>query len=220
MVGGAIVVANRNKLGPWETFGISVSASGLISLQASNGKYVCAEQSGLLQANRASVGEWEMFRVVSPEAANEEETRIEVNVYKIGTAPLWHTGTVIDGREYYFQTNNRVQECAPRGMGLPMHRTIVRFVPGSLQRVKSILGQVSGRWNGTRYDLTSHNCNFFTNDLLTALGTTGLDREYMDASQMAKVLRQTPGSSTVQEVLVKLSWFSVNWNFDRLALAG
>jgi hypothetical protein len=201
--GGMFVVANRKEAKAWETFAIYIDNNGLVALAASNGKFLCAEPSGHLAANRETPKEWEAFRIVDPSDANGEQTQIVVNVYKIATAPLWHTGTVIDGREYYFQTNNKVETCKPQGMALKHHRTMVRLVPGNLERVKKIRDQVISRWDGTRYDVAGHNCNFFTNDLLQSLGAPGLDQEYLDASGLAKGLRQAPGGAMLSELVVK-----------------
>jgi hypothetical protein len=201
--GGTFVVANRGEAKEWERFGLFIDHNGLVSLAANNGRFLCAETSGALMANRDAAREWEAFRVIDPSLANGEQTQIVVNVYKIGSAPFWHTGTVIDGREYYFQTSNRVETCAPQGMALEHHRTMVRLVLGNLDRVKSIRDSVISRWDGTRYDVAGHNCNFFTDDLIQSLGAPGLDREYLNASGVAKGLRQVPGGATVQELVVK-----------------
>ena len=53
------------------------------------------------------------------------------------------------------------------------------------------------------YDVAGHNCNFFTDDLIKSLGAPGLDQEYLNASGLAKGLRQIPGGTTVQELIVK-----------------
>lgn len=201
--GGTFVVANRGEAKEWERFGLFIDHNGLISLAANNGGFLCAEASGVLMAKRQEAKEWEAFRVVDPSLANGQQTQIVVNVYKIGTAPFWHTGTVIDGREYYFQTSNRVETCAPGSMALAHHRTMVRLVPGILRRVKSVLNSVVSRWNRTRYDVAKRNCNFFTDDLIKSLGAPGLDQEYLNASGIAKGLRQVPGGATVSELIVK-----------------
>lgn len=201
--GGTFVVANRGEAKEWERFGLLIDANGLVALSAYNGQFLCADSSGVLMANRNEAKEWEAFRIVDPSNITREQTRIDVNVYKIRTAPIWHTGTVIDDREYYFHTSNRVEITTPRGMDLIHHRTMVRLVPGNLDRVRSVLDTVINRWNGTRYDLGGHNCNFFTDDLIKSLGAPGLDQEYLNASGLAKGLRQYPGGSFLQELIVK-----------------
>ncbi|PHA10347.1 hypothetical protein COE65_14225 [Bacillus sp. AFS051223] len=202
--GGTIVVANRTEVKEWEKFGLYIDQNGLVALSAYNGQFLSADKSGVLTANRDRAQLWEGFRIVDPENAELEQTQIEINVYKIfNTSPLWHTGTVIDGREYYFHTNNRVENTTPRGMNLEHHRTMVRIIPGNLERAKSVLQTVINNWDGTPYDLGGHNCNFFTNDLITSLGAPSLDQEYLDASGLGKGLRQLPGGSLLQEVLVK-----------------
>lgn len=59
--GGHLVVANRSQIGPWELFKLEHVANNLISLQASNGQYVCFNQDGgrLVTANRNERGPWE-----------------------------------------------------------------------------------------------------------------------------------------------------------------
>lgn len=204
--GGTAVIANRSQAKQWETFALFLQPNGLVSFRAYNGQYLCAEPHGVLFANRDAADHWESFRIVDPARANStNQTQIVVNVYKIATAPLWHTGTVIDGVEYYFQSNNKVETCNPKGMGniLHHHRTMVRIVPGNLEWVKQRRDDTINRWNNTRYDLGNHNCNFFTNDLLATLGVPGLDQEYLNASGFGKGLRQAPGGATFQELVVK-----------------
>lgn len=131
------------------------------------------------------------------------QIQISVNVYKIATAPLWHSGIVIDGIEYFFDSNNEVGQCSPQGFGLPHHRTIVRNVPGDSARVKRVFQTVVSEFHGSRYDLTKRNCNVFVNEALVAIGTEGLDDEYLDASYLANIGRNVPGGATLQEILVK-----------------
>ncbi|MFB8425032.1 hypothetical protein ACFC4S_23735 [Priestia megaterium] len=201
--GGTIVVANRSEAKEYETFKLFVDQSGLVALQSHNGQFLCAEGSGVLIANRPEAKEWEAFRVLDPSEADQEYTQIEVNVYKIVSAPFWHTGTVIDGKEYYFDTSNQVETTTPQGTSLTHHRKMVRLVPGNLNAVKLKLDTVIGRWNGTRYDLSEHNCNFFTDDLIKSLGAPGLDQEYLRASGLAIGLSSIPGGALTQELLVK-----------------
>jgi Metallo-peptidase family M12B Reprolysin-like/Fascin domain len=61
--GGQSVVANRNGIGPWQTFTLHELGGGNIALQAPNGQFFCAEGGGgqALVANRNSIGPWETF---------------------------------------------------------------------------------------------------------------------------------------------------------------
>jgi hypothetical protein len=59
--GGDVLIANRDAVGGWESFGKSPSGPGF-SLQADNGMYVSAELDGRMSVNRTSVGGWETFR--------------------------------------------------------------------------------------------------------------------------------------------------------------
>jgi hypothetical protein len=212
--GGSFVVANRSEAGDWEKFGAFVDANGLVLLTAHNGEFLRADTSGALLANLVTAQEPAAFRIVRPAAAAQTQTRIEVNVYKIMLAPFWHTGTVIGDREYYFDMSNQVLRCWPRDMPghLKHHRTMARFVPSDMQQVKSKLDIVMDRWNGTRYDVAGHNCNFFTDDLLHSLGVPGLDQEYLNASGLAKGLRQIPGGATAQELL---KFPPTDWRLDK-----
>jgi hypothetical protein len=60
------LVANRDSIGPWESFKVTHLGNDRLALQASNGKYVCAENGGggAVVANRDRVGEWETFLLV------------------------------------------------------------------------------------------------------------------------------------------------------------
>ena len=64
--GGGELVADRDKIGPWETFKVTYLDNNRLALQASNGKYVCAENGGggAVVANRDRIGEWETFVMV------------------------------------------------------------------------------------------------------------------------------------------------------------
>lgn len=61
--GGQKLVANRDEVGPWETFTLTNLGDGKVALQAANGQYVCAEGGGgqLVVANRDALGSWETF---------------------------------------------------------------------------------------------------------------------------------------------------------------
>jgi len=61
--GGGAVVADRTVAGPWETWTVVTWDDGRVSLQASNGMYLCAEPDGTVIANRAESGEYERFTV-------------------------------------------------------------------------------------------------------------------------------------------------------------
>ena len=64
--GGREVVANRNVIGAWETFGLIDLGNGNVALQAFNGQYVCAEGGGGREvvANRNAIGAWETFGLI------------------------------------------------------------------------------------------------------------------------------------------------------------
>jgi hypothetical protein len=64
--GALPLIANRDRIGLWETFEIRVVGSNRIALKsAANGRFVCAENAGAkpLVANRAQVGPWETFEL-------------------------------------------------------------------------------------------------------------------------------------------------------------
>jgi hypothetical protein len=64
--GSREVVANRNAIGPWESFIKSDLGGNKMALRAANGQYVCAEGGGgsTVVANRNAVGPWETFTLV------------------------------------------------------------------------------------------------------------------------------------------------------------
>jgi len=64
--GGQALIANRNWIQQWETFGLVDMGNGKVALQAYNGQYVCAEGGGgqALLANRNWIKAWETFELV------------------------------------------------------------------------------------------------------------------------------------------------------------
>jgi Fascin domain len=65
--GGQAVVANRDRIGPWETFELINLAGNKVALKVANGQYVCAENSGGQEvvANRDRIGPWETFELIN-----------------------------------------------------------------------------------------------------------------------------------------------------------
>ncbi|NES22587.1 MAG: hypothetical protein F6K41_27625, partial [Symploca sp. SIO3E6] len=61
--GGSSVVANRDKIGPWETLTLHQLGDSKVAIQADNGQYICAEGGGgsSVVANRDKIGPWETF---------------------------------------------------------------------------------------------------------------------------------------------------------------
>ena len=65
--GGSVVRANRDAIGPWETFEVvgthTLDGAPSVALKTSSGFYLCAEAGGggTLSANRLSIGPWETF---------------------------------------------------------------------------------------------------------------------------------------------------------------
>lgn len=134
-------------------------------------------------------------------------TTVTVNVYKLkiggnGVAPLWHSGVVINNKEYSFDDTGEVRTCKPGKFGHGKHhRTIVREVFKDSDYVQDVFDKHRSEWEGSRYSLTQHNCNLFVEGFLAKLGVEGLDREYLDCSGLAKFLRQMP--IAVAEELLK-----------------
>jgi hypothetical protein len=61
---GSVLIANRDKIGSFETFLVVDAGSGKSALKCiGNNKYVCAEKAGgaSLAANRSRVGGWESY---------------------------------------------------------------------------------------------------------------------------------------------------------------
>src|SRR5262245_28153450 len=58
------LIANRDALGPWETFEVEDLGDGAFTLATCNGYYVTAENGGggKLRTNATEIGVWETFR--------------------------------------------------------------------------------------------------------------------------------------------------------------
>jgi hypothetical protein len=65
--GNLPLIANRDGIGSWETFGLIDLGNNKVALLAVNGKYVCAENGGNLPliANRNGIGSWETFDLIN-----------------------------------------------------------------------------------------------------------------------------------------------------------
>lgn len=61
--GGGVVMADRLEAGPWETWTVTTHDDGTVSLQAADGRYLCAELDGSVVADRAEAGPWETFAI-------------------------------------------------------------------------------------------------------------------------------------------------------------
>jgi hypothetical protein len=64
-----VLISNRPTIGDWEKIKMHDLGNNKIALQASNGKFVCADQTnnGYLIANRDAPGEWETFSLIELE---------------------------------------------------------------------------------------------------------------------------------------------------------
>lgn len=65
--GSAPLIANRDVIGPWETFTMIDRGGGTVALRAAaNNMYVCAENAGSssLIANRYTPAQWETFQLI------------------------------------------------------------------------------------------------------------------------------------------------------------
>ena len=62
--GGRDLVANRNNVGPWETFELIDLGNNGIALRADGGQYVSARGGRQATANNSSVGQWETFGLI------------------------------------------------------------------------------------------------------------------------------------------------------------
>jgi hypothetical protein len=70
------LIANVGGIGAWEKLKVISLGNGKIALQASNGKYVCADGEGeklLLVANRGVIGPWETFMLKKSYLAESKE---------------------------------------------------------------------------------------------------------------------------------------------------
>ena len=67
MAGAQPLIANREAIGPWESFYLVQNSDGTHSLKSrTNNLFVCADNSGssYLIANRTNVGPWESFELI------------------------------------------------------------------------------------------------------------------------------------------------------------
>jgi hypothetical protein len=64
--GAQPLIANRDAIGPWETFTLVPLNNSIALRSEANGRYVCSETNGAdsLIANRAAVRIWETFQII------------------------------------------------------------------------------------------------------------------------------------------------------------
>lgn len=112
---------------------------------------------------------------------------VRLSVYKIkitgssfvdtlgsGILALYHSGIVVAGREWAFgghdaEGSSGVYVTRPEQNPDFMfyQRVIMGQVQATMQQANMKLKEIarSGKWSGTSYDLTAHNCNHFTSDV-------------------------------------------------------
>ncbi|MEM6769828.1 MAG: hypothetical protein AAF597_04500, partial [Bacteroidota bacterium] len=82
------VVANRDRIGGWETFTVVYLGDGQVALKSSEGKYACSElnNGSVVTANRDRIGSWETFTIIDKgnkqialQAVNGNLLRIDAN---------------------------------------------------------------------------------------------------------------------------------------------
>ena len=59
--------ANRDAVGPWESFTPVSVRDGHVAFKAKTGKYMSCQPDGTMQANRDAIGPWEVFEVWATE---------------------------------------------------------------------------------------------------------------------------------------------------------
>ncbi len=146
---------------------------------------------------------WLLAATTTGHALAGNPTEVTVNVYRlpvVGKAlPVYHAGVVVGDTEYFFGDQNKVLTCKPRGAGWEFHRSIRRTTRKSSIDVHATLSKTIREWNGTRYELTSHNCVDFVNDFLRRLELEPIDREYSRNSGFKK-LDVVPGVGVLTEL--------------------
>lgn len=180
-----------------------VCAASQTELLAQSGELPTANAPSTAATTTVTVN---VYKIVTPPLKEMLGVGGIVGEAQLGGAPLWHSGIVFDGQEYFFHSTDRVEVTEPLGMKDTIHhRTISRRVSHSAAAVRVILDECIREANGQRYDLTANNCNCFVDRVLKRLGSEGLDREYLEASGLARVGRQLPGGATIGVVLTGLA---------------
>lgn len=116
---------------------------------------------------------------------------------------IWHTGVVVYGREYFYGVQG-IHQCPPGGTVLGQPNQIIHL--GTTEITKDIflqhlhdLGQSAFR--ATLYDLFTHNCNNFSNEVANFLISEGIPGFILDLpqtvlntplGQLLKQVSQTP----------------------------
>jgi len=120
---------------------------------------------------------------------------------------IWHTGIVIYGREYFYGVQG-IHQCPPGGTVLGQPNQVIRL--GTTEITKDIflqhlqdLGQSTFR--GSLYDLFTHNCNSFSNEISQFLISQGIPTFILDLPQtvlntpLGQILSQVSQSPLLQD---------------------
>ena len=158
------------------------------------GKYLCVFPNGetTLQDHCES---WELFRMSTiPDPGHDipwhDEAGVRINIYRFSGKIADHSGIVVNGKEYYFDSDSRVKTCNPQKWnsgkkkiffsedGTLKHHLIVDF-HGNGERAQQLLDGVRHEWeNGRQYDLFNHNCNHFVKAVCKAFNVAFPEHKY------------------------------------------
>jgi len=87
---------------------------------------------------------------------------------------IWHTGTVVFGREYYFGGGICVDAPGATPYGSPVKEHVIGSTRKSLEEFLAFLRSVSPRFTVETYNLFEHNCNNFSEECSRFLTGKGI----------------------------------------------
>mmetsp|Transcript_36484 Transcript_36484/g.103047 ORF Transcript_36484/g.103047 Transcript_36484/m.103047 type:complete len:273 (-) Transcript_36484:131-949(-) len=99
---------------------------------------------------------------------------------------IWHTGVVVDGKEYYYGGGIQMERAGQTYHGVPLETVKLGTTSIPEELIVDFLSDISPRFSAATYSLLHNNCNNFSNELsLFLTGSsipehiTGLPAEFL-----------------------------------------
>lgn len=93
---------------------------------------------------------------------------------------IWHSGIVVDGKEYFFGGGIFCDPAGRTPYGVPEKRIVLGRTKKTLVEFEQFLDSIRPRFRMQDYDLIRHNCNNFTNECSQFLVGNGIPKDILD----------------------------------------
>ncbi|PVU97017.1 hypothetical protein BB561_000810 [Smittium simulii] len=126
---------------------------------------------------------------------------------------IWHSSTVVYGKEYYFGHGVVVSTSGQTQHGIPIDIIDVGTTDIPEEIVTEIVDELSQIWTGEKYHLLNNNCNNFTNELTMMLTGNNIPSHIIGKS-FVPIIDSFYGNSNAGQNQNNSSLASTNSNFQ------